>query len=76
MQLSSRTPEAPNPGGFPNPGGNTLSRLSRIDFPRFEGEEVQGWIYKCEEFFELDGIGENRKVMIAAIHLSEQGLIS
>lgn len=29
-------------------GGNNLSRLSRIDFPKFEGDDVQGWIYKCE----------------------------
>lgn len=27
---------------------NSLSRLSKIDFPKFGGEDVQGWIYKCE----------------------------
>jgi len=75
MQLSSRAPEALKPGGTPNPRGNNLSRLSQINFPKFEGDEVQGWIYKCEQFFELDGIGENRKVMIAAIHLSGRALV-
>ena len=47
-----------------------LSRLSRIDFPRFDGEEVQGWVYKCEQFFEVDNTAENLKVKIASIHLS------
>ena len=36
MQLSSRVPEPLHPGG------NNLSRLSRVDFPKFEGEDVQG----------------------------------
>ena len=56
-----------------NNGGNNLSRISRIDFPKFEGEDVQGWIYKCEQFFELDSIGENMRVKIASIQ--ERALI-
>jgi len=56
-------------------GGSNLSRLSRIDFPKFEGEDAQGWIYKCEQFFELDSIGENMRVKIASIHLSGRALI-
>ena len=39
-----------------NNGGNVFSRLSRIDFPKFEGDDVQGWLYKCEQFFEIDAI--------------------
>jgi len=55
-------------------GGNNLSRLSRIDFSKFEGDDVQGWIYKCEQFFEVDSIMENRKVKIASIHLCGRAL--
>lgn len=33
-----------------------LSRLSRIDFPRFDGEEVQGWVYRCEHMFRINSI--------------------
>ena len=42
MQLSNRTPDVGSSGG------NSLTRLSRVDFPKFKGEDVQGWIYKCE----------------------------
>ena len=45
MQLTNRLGD----GG--NNGGNNYSRLSRIDFPKFEGEDAQGWLYKCEQFF-------------------------
>jgi len=54
---------------FSNHGGNNMSRLSRIDFPKFEGDDVQGWIYKCEQFFEVDAVLESRKVKIASILL-------
>jgi len=69
MQLSNRTPEGMCPGN------NTLSRLSRIDFPRFAGEDVQGWVYKYEQFFELDAIVDNRRVKIASIHLFGRALV-
>jgi len=69
MQLTNRTPD------IGTAGGNNLSRLSRIDFPKFEGDDVQGWSYKCEQFFELDAITENKKVKIAAIHLSGRALV-
>ena len=54
---------------------NSLSRLSKIDFPKFGGEDVQGWSYKCEQFFEVDSTPDNRKVKIAAIHLNGKALL-
>jgi len=53
---------------------HTLSRLSRVEFPKFWGEDVQGWIYKCEQFFEVDNLEEGMKVRVASIHLSEKAL--
>jgi len=52
-----------------------LSRLSRIDFLRFDGEDVQGWVYRCEQFFEVHNTAENLKVKIASIHLSSKALL-
>jgi len=69
MQLTNR------PGDGVNNGGNNFSRLSRINFPKFEGEDVQGWLYKCEQFFELDAIAENWRVKVASIHLSGRALV-
>jgi len=53
----------------------SLSRLSRIEFPKFWGEDVQGWIYKCEQFFEVDSIAEDMRVKVASIHLSGKALL-
>ena len=69
-QLSKRT----NDNGAP--GGNNLSRLSRTNFPKFEGEDVQGWIYKCEHCFEVDAIVKSKRVKIAAKHLARRALVS
>lgn len=54
---------------------NSLSRLSKIDFPKFGGEDVQGWSYKCEQFFEVDSTPDNMKVKIVAIHLNGKALL-
>jgi len=52
-----------------------LSRLSRVEFTRFYGEDVVGWIYKCEQFFEIDQTVECMQVKIASIHLSGKALL-
>jgi len=69
---------ANNPGGSgEGSSGNhnpSLSRLAQVEFPKFCGEDVQGWIYRCEQFFEVDNIGEEMKVKIALIHLSGKAL--
>jgi len=69
MQLTNRATD------IKPSGGHNLSRLSRVDFPKFEGDNVQGWIYKCQQFFELDAIAEGKKVTIAAIHLTGRALV-
>ena len=76
LQFTNRFAEVGSNGGagFSN-GGNNFSRLSRIDFPRFDGEDVQGWLYRCEQFFELDAMPENRKVKVASIHLNGRALV-
>ncbi|GJR90562.1 reverse transcriptase [Tanacetum coccineum] len=36
-------------------------RMSKIEFPKFHGEDVKGWVYRCKQFFKIDGIEEERK---------------
>ena len=69
MQLTNRAADIGTPGGY------NLSRLTRVDFPKFEGEDVQGWVYKCEQFFKLDSIVESKKVKVAIIFLSGRALV-
>jgi len=37
-------------------------RLARIEFPRFNGDDVkQQWIYRCKTYFAIDGTAEEVK---------------
>ncbi|KAD5803168.1 hypothetical protein E3N88_14528 [Mikania micrantha] len=46
-----------------------LHRIGKIDFPKFDGNEVDNWIYRYEHFFSVDDTPENFKVCYAVIHL-------
>jgi len=45
------------------------TRLARIDFPRFNGESVNQWIYQCENYFLIDNTPDEFKVKLAIVHL-------
>ncbi|MFS7996550.1 putative nucleotidyltransferase, Ribonuclease H [Helianthus anomalus] len=47
----------------------SLQRLGKIDFPKFNGEDVDDWIYRCEHFFAIDETPDNFKVRYATINL-------
>ena len=32
------------------------TRFSKLNFPKFEGKNPRGWIYKCDKFFTINGI--------------------
>ncbi|GJV76968.1 retrotransposon-related protein [Tanacetum coccineum] len=46
-----------------------FTRMTKIEFPKFGGEDVRGWLYKCEQFFEIDQVSDSHKVQLASIHL-------
>ncbi|KAL1224617.1 putative mitochondrial protein [Cardamine amara subsp. amara] len=45
-----------------------LTRLGKVDFPRFNGDGIKEWLFKVEEFFAIDGTPADYKVKMAAIH--------
>ncbi|XP_022019611.1 uncharacterized protein LOC110919656 [Helianthus annuus] len=51
-----------------------LYRLGKIEFPRFDGSEVEDWICRCEHFFDVDETPENFKVRYAAINLEGKAM--
>lgn len=57
----------------PPPKTNTprsySTRLSKVDFPRFDGKKVKDWLYKCDQFFLLDETPPESRVRLASIHL-------
>ncbi|GKB90318.1 hypothetical protein Tco_0962590 [Tanacetum coccineum] len=50
-------------------------RMTKIEFPRFNGDDVKGWMYRCKQFFKIDGIEEERKVELASMHMYDQALV-
>lgn len=54
--------------------GSVQTRYTKIDFPRFLGEDPSGWIYKCKRFFEFNRIEEEQKVRLAVMHLDEKAI--
>jgi len=49
--------------------------MAKVEFPRFDGKDVRGWIYRCEQFFEVDETPVRSRVKIAAIHLEDKALM-
>ena len=46
----------------------------KLSFPKFKGEDLHGWIYKCEQYFEFKGIIPLQLVQLASFHLEEIAL--
>ncbi|GKE29970.1 hypothetical protein Tco_1445354, partial [Tanacetum coccineum] len=40
---------------------NQFTRMINVDFPKFSGDDVKGWIFTCEQFFSIDEFPENQK---------------
>ncbi|CAM8880125.1 unnamed protein product [Rhodiola kirilowii] len=71
-QLSTlRKPAGPHPPLLP---GGLATRLSKIEFPKFDGSMLTEWIYRCEQFFLLDSTPPELKVRLASLHLDGKAL--
>ncbi|KAJ0937126.1 putative retrotransposon gag domain-containing protein [Helianthus annuus] len=55
-------------------GFNFAARLTKIEFPRFKGDDLTSWLFKVEQFFQLDKVSDATKVRLAAIHFEEKAL--
>uniref|UniRef100_A0A0D3CPV6 Retrotransposon gag domain-containing protein n=1 Tax=Brassica oleracea var. oleracea TaxID=109376 RepID=A0A0D3CPV6_BRAOL len=49
---------------------NGMTRLAKVDFPRFNGDNVKEWMFKVEEFFGIDNTPVELKVRLA-IHFDQ-----
>ncbi|GKA14728.1 reverse transcriptase [Tanacetum coccineum] len=54
---------------------NQFSRLAKVEFPKFNGNDVLGWIFKCDQFFLIDNTLEEEKVKIIYVHLFDKALL-
>ncbi|PWA85031.1 Retrotransposon gag protein [Artemisia annua] len=63
-----------NLGGIVGNPNQYSSRLTKIEFSIFDGEDLKPWLYKVEQFFQLDQVKENVKVPLASIHMYKRAL--
>ncbi|KAL8138945.1 hypothetical protein V2J09_004946 [Rumex salicifolius] len=64
-------PAANHPSLLPN---GMVTRLSKIEFPKFDGSLLREWIYRCEQFFMLDSTPPELKVRLASLHMEGRAL--
>ncbi|XP_071718914.1 uncharacterized protein [Rutidosis leptorrhynchoides] len=63
-----------NGEGTSRRGSLQLTRITKLEFPKFQGEDDKGWVYRCNQFFFVDGVDEEEKVKVASIHWFKRAL--
>ncbi|GJU92132.1 hypothetical protein Tco_1304555 [Tanacetum coccineum] len=53
-------------------GTSGFSRLGKMEFPKFHGEDVKGWMFRVKQFFAIDAVGEADKIKLVSIHLYDR----
>ena len=74
---SSQRPHVPQPpttthssGGIGEGSqGSFRVHKPKMNFPTFEGEDVHKWLYKCNQYFDLEEIVEPDKLKLASYYL-------
>nr|GEV27080.1 hypothetical protein [Tanacetum cinerariifolium] len=54
---------------------NQFRRLAKVKFPKFQGDDVRVWVFKCDQFFSIDNTPNEEKVKIMSVHLSDKALL-
>ncbi|XP_042059320.1 uncharacterized protein LOC121803777 [Salvia splendens] len=61
-------------GGIPHRQQYFATRQSKVGFPIFNGEDLTGWILRCDHFFEVDLTPDESKVRLAVINFEGRAL--
>ncbi|GJV69598.1 hypothetical protein Tco_1485107 [Tanacetum coccineum] len=48
----------------PRRQANQFNRLAKVEFPKFQGNNVRDWAFKCDQFFAVDNTPEGEKTAI------------
>nr|GEV74561.1 hypothetical protein [Tanacetum cinerariifolium] len=54
--------------------GSQYGRLTKFEFPKFYREDVQGCLYRVNQFFLLDSIPDEQKVRLVSMHMFDKAL--
>ena len=58
-----------SPGGASSSNSNTSTQHLKLNFPAFDGQDPQAWIYKAEQFFSFKNIPPDHQAQLASFHL-------
>lgn len=61
-----------SPYQYPQHQYSGMTRMTKIEFPKFDGNKFKEWLGKAEQFFVIDMTQEERKVGIASMHFVEE----
>ncbi|GKA55259.1 reverse transcriptase [Tanacetum coccineum] len=59
----------------PEPNNTLYGKLIRIEFPKFSGDDMKDWVYRCKQFFKVDGVLDGRKIQLASMHMFGAALV-
>nr|GEU90345.1 retrotransposable element Tf2 [Tanacetum cinerariifolium] len=54
---------------------NQFGRLVKVEFPKFQGDDVRGWAFRCDQFFSMDNTPNEEKVKIVSVYWSDKDLL-
>ena len=57
------------PGGASNSNSDASTQHLKLNFPAFDGQDPQAWIYKAEQFFSFKNIPPDCQAQLASFHL-------
>nr|GEY34178.1 hypothetical protein [Tanacetum cinerariifolium] len=52
----------------------TYGRLTKIEFPKFDGDDVLSWLYRVNNFFDMDNIVDEQKIRLVSMHMFGKAL--
>nr|GEU50874.1 hypothetical protein [Tanacetum cinerariifolium] len=59
----------------PKPNNTPYGKLIRIEFPKFNGDDVKDWVYICKRFFKVDRVLDGRKIQLASMYIFNVALV-
>lgn len=55
--------------------GGIQTRAVRLDFPKFNGEDPNEWVYRADQFFNYHQTNLHHRVLLASFHMEGKALV-
>lgn len=55
--------------------GEVHLKSIKLDFPKFDGEDPFGWLYRANQFFAFNQTQPYHRILIASFHMERKALI-